>query len=386
VIQAGSQPKSTSIFLKKCGLNMLLVIVSLGFGLGVMELALRIYNPLGFRIKGDKIILPVNKNEIAHYDHSSKLDKIVYIHRNSLGFRGEEPPPDFADCLTLVTIGGSTTECLALDDTKTWPHLLGKKLEKVFQPFWFNNAGLSGNSSYGHIVLMEDYITKLKPKVALFLVGINDIGLETSSDFDQRMTKRLSLRSLESFLSWASDYSEVAAAGLNLKRYFFPKIVMSVPDQEIDLTTLPQLDLTTEQKSQVLELHKTKYLPPYAARLKKLINISQTYHIDLVFITQPAVYDRLVDDFTGVDLGKIQVKPGINGELSWELLELYNETTRKVGKENNILVIELARKLPKSSRLFYDTMHYTNEGAQKVADIIYNQLLPYLSAKYPSFH
>jgi hypothetical protein len=385
-MQAGSQPKSTTIFLKKCGINLLLVFISLGFALGVMELALRIYNPLGFRIKGDKIILPVNKNEIAHYDQSSKLDKIVYIRRNSLGFRGEEPPPDFADRLTLLTIGGSTTECLALDDTKTWPNLLGKKLEKVFRPFWFNNAGLSGNSTYGHIVLMQDYITQLKPKVALVLVGINDIGLETSSDFDQRMTKRLSLRSLESFLSWASDYSEVAAASLNLKRYFFPKVVLSVPDQEIDLTTLPQLDLTTEQKLQVLELHKTKYLPPYAARLKKLIDISQTQHIDLVFITQPAVYDRLVDDFTGVDLGKIQVKPGINGELAWELLELYNETTRKVGKDNNILVIELARHLPKSSRLFYDTMHYTNEGARKVADIVYNQLLPYLSTKYPQFH
>lgn len=385
MIQASDRPKSTSIFLKKCSLNLLLVFISLGFALGVMELALRIYNPLGFRIKGDKIILPINKNEIAHYDHSSKLDKIVYIHRNSLGFRGEEPPPDFADRLTLVTVGGSTTECLALDDIKTWPHLLGKKLAKVFRPFWFNNAGLSGNSTYGHIVLMQDYLTKLKPKVALFLVGINDIGLETSSDFDQRMTKKLSLRSLESFLSWASDFSEVAAAGLNLKRYFFPKVVLSVPDQEIDLTTLPRLELTPEQKLQILELHKAQYLPRYAARLQKLIDISQSQGIDIVFITQPAVYDRLIDDVTGVDLGKIQVKPGINGELAWELLELYNETTRKVGRDKQILVIELARRLPKSSRLFYDTMHYTNEGAQQVADIIYNQLEPYLSRKYPQY-
>jgi hypothetical protein len=64
------------------------------------------------------------------------------------------------------------------------------------------------------------------------------------------------------------------------------------------------------------------------------------------------------------------------------VVEIYNDITRQVGEEENLLVIELARKMPKSSKYFYDLMHYTNEGAAKVADIIYQDLAPYLRQKY----
>ena len=53
---------------------------------------LRVYNPLGFRIKGDKIILPINKKEIIHHEHGlGKLDRVVVHQSNSLGFRGLSP-------------------------------------------------------------------------------------------------------------------------------------------------------------------------------------------------------------------------------------------------------------------------------------------------------
>ena len=41
---------------------------------------------------------------------------------------------------------------------------------------WINNAGLDGATTYRHLILMEDYLIKLRPKVVLFLVGINDVG------------------------------------------------------------------------------------------------------------------------------------------------------------------------------------------------------------------
>ena len=85
-------------------------------------------------------------------------------------------PPDFARDLTIVTVGGSTTECFDLAEDKTWPHDLGVKLQRDFKHLWLNNAGLSGNSTFGHAILMQDYLVKLKPKVVIFLVGINDLG------------------------------------------------------------------------------------------------------------------------------------------------------------------------------------------------------------------
>ena len=43
---------------------------------------------------------------------------------------------------------------------------------------------------------------KLKPKVVLFLVGINDVGLRGERDFDQRI-HGVNFRSLERFLASA---------------------------------------------------------------------------------------------------------------------------------------------------------------------------------------
>src|SRR4030042_3773233 len=163
--------------------NILVLLISLILVLGICEIILRVYNPLGFRIKGDKIILPVNKKEIIYHE-PGKLDELVIHQKNSLGFRGPEPPPDFADYLTVVAIGGSTTECFELAEDKTWPHVLGEKLKEDFNRLWLNNAGLSGNSTFGNYVLVRDFMVKLKPKVALFLVGVNDIGISGARDFD----------------------------------------------------------------------------------------------------------------------------------------------------------------------------------------------------------
>src|SRR4030042_6902799 len=68
--------------------NILVLLISLTLVLGICEIILRVYNPLGFRIKGDKIILPINKKEIIHHENGlGKLDRVVVHQRNSLGFR-----------------------------------------------------------------------------------------------------------------------------------------------------------------------------------------------------------------------------------------------------------------------------------------------------------
>src|SRR5665648_1054650 len=88
--------------LANVGKNILVLLISFILVLGFCELILRVYNPLGFRIKGNKIILPVNKKEIIYHEGSGKLDRVVVHQSNSLGFRGPEPPATFADWLTII--------------------------------------------------------------------------------------------------------------------------------------------------------------------------------------------------------------------------------------------------------------------------------------------
>ncbi len=119
--------------LKNFAKNFSLILLSLIFALSICEITLLFYNPFGFRIKGDNIVLPVNKTEILHHGKCTKIDALVVHHNNSLGFKGPEPPKDFADWLTVVAVGGSTTECLEIAADKTWPYQLGVKLQHDFK-------------------------------------------------------------------------------------------------------------------------------------------------------------------------------------------------------------------------------------------------------------
>lgn len=383
-VNQATKPSRLKNFLK----NFSLILLSLIFALSICEITLRFYNPFGFRIKGDNIILPVNKTEILHHYKCTKIDALVVHHNNSLGFKGPEPPKDFADWLTVVAIGGSTTECLEIAADKTWPHQLGVKLEHDFNKLWLNNAGFCGHSTYGHYVLVHNFISKLKPKVAVFLIGINEVGVSNPREFDTRLSTKISFRSLDRLLASLACRSEVASAALNLYRYAFPKSVQAIGQRdmgELDLTSLPTMELTAPEKTELLKTHADKYVPAFEARLRRLLKVTRDNGIISVLLTQPVVYGPVVDKSTGVDLGKIVVANGMNGEVGWQVLELYNGVTRRVGAEEGVLVIDAARQMPKDSKYYYDLMHFSNAGAEKIAEITARGLSPYLAAKFTRF-
>lgn len=75
----------------------------------------------------------------------------------------------------------------------------------------------------------------------------------------------------------------------------------------------------------------------------------------------------------------------VNGEVQWAILQLYNDVTRDVSQDLQAMVIDLAREMPKSWRYFYDYYHFTNEGAEKVSEILSEKLKPHLAEEYPAY-
>ena len=175
--------------LKNITINPSLLLGSCFVALILMGIILRIYNPFEFTIKGNKIILSKNKRAEIINRHTDKFVSINRKSTHSLGFRGEERPEQFKEYLSIITIGGSTTQYAYQPDGKTWPDIQGAKLNRHFDRLWINNAGLSGHSTFGYIVLMEDFILPLKANVVLFLIGVNDVGVKDLTDWDKRSLK-----------------------------------------------------------------------------------------------------------------------------------------------------------------------------------------------------
>src|SRR5215211_1089208 len=181
-LQGGSRLRT---FLKKSLLTLFGVVAALL----LFEVILRFYNPLQARIKGVRIVLTTNQTYHIKNDIIKGLDPEIIITRNSLGFRGPELPADRDNYLTVVTIGGSTTQCFFLSDEQTWTAKLGKNLERSFEPVWINNAGLDGHSTRGQLALLKDFILPLHPKVALFLVGANDVASNSMGEWNAENVK-----------------------------------------------------------------------------------------------------------------------------------------------------------------------------------------------------
>ena len=74
-----------------------------------------------------------------------------------------------------------------------------------------------------------------------------------------------------------------------------------------------------------------------------------------------------------------------DGLFWYELLEIFNDTTRGVAQTEHVFLIDLARSMPKDTKYYWDLFHFTDAGAAKVGQIATSGLLPYLEREFPSY-
>ena len=76
----------------------------------------------------------------------------------------------------ILTIGGSTTDQLYVDDSKTWQRIL--ESEKGLSVL---NGGVDGQSSYGYLIAIEKWHSKVlkenNVQHLIFFTGVNDVRL-----------------------------------------------------------------------------------------------------------------------------------------------------------------------------------------------------------------
>jgi hypothetical protein len=103
--------------------------------------------------------------------------KTVSNSRDEFGLRGAcKDPKD----ITILTLGGSTTDLRLISDGKTYQDVLQALLrEEMGVDICISNAGVDEHSTFGHLASFDKWfplIPRLKPKYFLLYIGINAAG------------------------------------------------------------------------------------------------------------------------------------------------------------------------------------------------------------------
>lgn len=369
------------------GANLALLLCGTLAALGLLEGALRVFDPFPQRLRGDRLQLPHDLRYVVDNTLNPRLERHIVHTKNALGFRGPDLPRDRRGALVVFAVGGSTTECFYLSDGKDWPARVGALLLGAFPRLWIDNAGLDGHSTFGHALLLDQRLLRLEPQVLLFLIGANDIGRDDLTDYDLE-AERSTTRSAP-WLTRLARHSLVVATAQNVWRSERARR-RGLGHAALDLARVPRVAFKEAPLRRTLARHARAFLPAYRERVQGLVERCRRHGILPVLITQPALFGPAVDDVTGLDLGDIALDAGDwgagrewNGAMAWALFESYNDVLREQGRASGVPVVDLARRLPKSSRFFYDTLHFTNEGAQAVAQIVAADLCPLLAQGFP---
>ncbi len=340
-------------FLKICAFVFLV--------LACLEFTLHIYNPFSSRVKNGEIILPKNTKYVLDLPFYQGLDSKLIHTKNSLGFRGPELSTN--DNLKVICMGGSTTECFYLNDGKDWPAVLGSKIKNDYPTSWLNNAGMDGQSSFGNLQMLKQYIVKLKPNYIILMCGLNDMGLEAPSNFDENKSL---VKKVYNFLEIPSTILNITRAGKAKEAGLNHQFIADISKAE----TLKMDDSSVYKRLE----NEQKYLAGYKSRISEFAKICQENNIKLIFVAQSILFSDEKDLYSNTYLGDLKTG-NINGKTRAYILKMYNKVTFDFAESKNIPFINLNARLPKDSRFFYDGYHFTNDGSEISAGIIYDEII-----------
>ena len=296
---------------------------------------------------------------------------IAHFTTNRWGLRGDEPPEPFDEAFTIVTIGGSTTQCFYLDDAKTWPHLLQERLRTQRPDVWVGNGGLDGHTSRGHIVFMEEAISRIRPDMVIVLAGVNDLALSLvrESPHIGPARERTSLkeklygasRLAQILWSWKLILANQAVHVRRSTHHAWQDHPLEEDESWLpgDLRTLlPQLD-------------------EFRANVRRIIQLGREMNVEVVFLTQPLEFDDTPHyrSVQALMYWAMDTKHTISCATYWRMMEIYNQALQEVCQEEGARCFDLAGVMPHDPACFYDAFHYTEQGADFIASSLADFLI-----------
>jgi hypothetical protein len=310
------------------------------------------------------------KDCVLQYDVSNlynDLNPIIQYSRDKYGLRGTYGSPGN---IKILTIGGSTTDQRYIRDGETWQDVLQERFRQTGVTLAVANAGVDGQSTYGHIKNFEWWfsnIPDLKPDYILSYVGLNDFHKEAGYRYDR-------LESADQIFSLKREVKENIALWhmvRTLRGAYEVMVVKKIGHRSISFS---EVDWTRDPLQKDYGFMDSR-LNEYASRLRILADMTYDLGAKPIFVSQISRKYRITPDGI-VGHSNISSYDGyqINGVDYYHMMRRLDRVTEAVAREKNAFFVDLARHNGWIDTDFYDFAHMTPQGAHKVADLLYDAL------------
>lgn len=320
--------------------------VLLAFGLILLELA------FGEWLFGDGMPFYVQRNVRIEYDCSALYSgcETADYSRDRWGLRGGDPDPSRIE---VLTVGGSTTDQRYVAQPVTWQSVLAGELARTRgHRAIVANAGIDGMTTIGHLHALEHWFPRipgLRPPLAIYMVGVNDLELPARDPQDEAMSGR-----------WLREMKEQSALvrlgrmlrGLRWAHRRGLPVIGHDREEVADLAPEPDLALKVRQFSD----RESDRLSAYRRRLEAIAGSTrQRLGATPVFVNQVSALLRPADP-------PLVSRSGGDEAVA---LAAFNRVTLEACAAVNAICVDLA-DVVFAAEDFYDRYHTTPSGAAKI--------------------
>ena len=286
-----------------------------------------------------------------------ETDKVGIFTRDKNGFRSNSY--NFED-INILIIGGSTTEERDVDDNLIWTKIFENNINMNFKVL---NAGIGGQTSYGHSKIYKLWLSKfedLKPNYLLFYLGINDALklIEDSTNLNNNQTGRIlnnsnrdlliNVKIFDRSIQYIKNNSilhslyKILKGNLIARKY---NISYNKSPQSFDpfVTSSPE-NLEKLDRNNILD-----YKEYYFNNLNEILYLKKIYNSEIILITQ------VISD----------------NHWLFPYLNKLNKFTADFCKKNKLKCILLHKYQKKfDNKYFYDGIHTNPDGSKLVGELI----------------
>lgn len=306
-----------------------------------------------FRIVTDKRYVRLREHET---DQLIRIDSILlpnkdystYLKIDENGFLVQKPNIDDPD-LKIAFLGGSTTNCSYVDEVNRFPNIIQRKIEdSLLLKTNIYNTSIDGANTLHTLNVFINKVLLQEPDYAIMMHNINDLSVLMHEDtyWNNHFSRSL-LMDKQIFKYMLPNYED----------HMFPNLATV---WDLTRNIYPQHEFSDGHKINInkkIEIAKKQY----RSALLSFVRVAKAWNIQPVLMTQ--VNEK-----------------GENKALI-KAHSYFNEIIREIAREEEIVCIDLAAKFGSRDDLFYDTMHFHDNGSIEVGDYIFQELKPILEKR-----